>query len=222
MPRVKWELSNREIRRYRSVARVLNRQGADLDLSAFQTEEALELRGLDCYARSVSYGAVYTLLVSILGLAPKTTLGCFELTSHEFELGAYFLDNPSESRPSSEIYRLLDGTTLHQTEVLNHLVGHTIPLGAEVMGYLLAQSFEPLPEKYKPGDRLPVVLSIADQFGEATRWSIDLRVQPPHLKVRSTQTRRSVFVVPETTVAAPSEQATQQFAVDDEERDSSV
>jgi hypothetical protein len=94
------------------------------------------------------------------------------------------LDDPSENNSREHFYLTLDGNRFHRNTVLNHRRGSrgVLRRGDELEGLLLAQAFETLPSKHKPGDRLPLVLSVADQFGGETEWPIDLIVQPPQAK----------------------------------------
>ena len=128
-------------------------------------------------------------------MAPKTVLAEFDLSSPECDLGAYFLDDPYLAGSSNVIYRLADKTTFHRNEVLNHKIGKdgVLRRGDQLEGVLLAQAFESVPKRYKPGSRMPVVLSIVDEFGESTEWSINLMVQEPYFKAPSKQVRRSIF-----------------------------
>jgi hypothetical protein len=93
------------------------------------------------------------------------------------------------------MYRLPDKTVFHQNEVLNHRIGKDGVLlrGDQLDGVLLVQAFEPVPQRYKPGCRMPMVLSITDQLGESKEWSLGLMVQEPYFKLASRPARKSVF-----------------------------
>jgi len=195
MPRMRWRIPDIELRQYRSIIRELNACGADLDLSLLRNGDPFTLECRDCYARTVQCGSVYVLSVSLLGLAPRTVLTDFELTSPEYDLSTYLMGDPQLARLTNDIYRLLDGTTFHRNEVLNHRVGKDGVLrhGAQLEGVLLAQAFDPVPERYRPGSRIPVVLSIVDQFGDTTEWPIRLIVQPPCVSARPMRVPRRVL-----------------------------
>src|SRR5690349_12607856 len=122
VPRRRWKISNSECFRYKSVIRELNRGGARLELGPLQPQ-TLEVSFFDCYARTVERGSVYVTSLSILGLAQRTILTCFELASAQFDLMVDFSEESWLSRAEEKIYRLPDQTTFHRNEVLNHRTG---------------------------------------------------------------------------------------------------
>jgi hypothetical protein len=166
-----------------------------LDVSCLRNGDQFELDCFDGYARTVQYGAIYVLSLSFLGLAPKTVLAEFDLASPELDSGTCLLEDPHLASSSEEMYRLPDKTVFHRSEVLNHRIGKDGVLlrGDRLEGILLAQAFEPVPQSYKPGCRIPMVLSITDQLGESSEWSLGLMVQEAYFKVVSRPARRSVF-----------------------------
>jgi hypothetical protein len=193
--RIRWRLSELELHQYRSVVRDLNASGAGLDVGCLRNGDQFELDCFDCYARTVQYGAVYVLSLSLLGLAPKTVLAQFDLASPELDQGTYLLEDPHLVSSSEEMYRLPDKTVFHRREVLNHRIGKDGVLlrGDQLEGVLLVQALEPVPQRYKPGCRMPMVLSITDQLGETSEWSLGLMVQELCFKVVSRPDRKSVF-----------------------------
>jgi hypothetical protein len=194
VPRRRWKISNSECFRYKSVIRELNRGGARLELGPLQPQ-TLEVSFFDCYARTVERGSVYVTSLSILGLAQRTILTCFELASAQFDLMVDFSEESWLSRAEEKIYRLPDQTTFHRNEVLNHRTGRKgiVHRGHQIEGVLLAQSLNPIPEQYPTGSRLPAVLSIGDPFGDVTEWPLHFRVQAPYSRPLRPATRLSVF-----------------------------
>jgi hypothetical protein len=196
MPRFRWKLTEAEQREYLILGEQLNAGGAMLDLSEFRSVEPTRFRICqtgEAYARSCTAGSVYVVKVSILCLVPLAVLENFYVRSREWELNAYLLPGPIERRPGEHIYQLLDKNVYYHDEVLNHRIGlERLRRGQKIEGLLLAQAYEKIPPKYKPADRMPIVLGIQDQFGSITERVVTLCVQPPLDTTPSRKVRESI------------------------------
>ena len=168
MPRTRWRIPQAEARSYRLLIRQLNKGGARLDYGPLRPEKPIALSFFDCYAYTVQYGSVYVLWVAFLGLASNTILAGFDLSSVDFDLAMDFLEDPRLARSESQSYYLPDRTPFDRSQVLNHRVGEDgiLQRGHQLEGVLLAQAFEPIPQRYPPASRLPAVLSVAARLGK--------------------------------------------------------
>jgi hypothetical protein len=210
MPRRRWTLSIAERRDYKLIAEALNAAGADLNLSVFAAGEALRVTPVSVmaenYLRFSTRGFVCIFQVSIVALTPLVILQDFKLSSPEWELNTYFLEDPSVRSSRERCYRLIDGTNFDRTEVLNHRVGDAgrLRYGNQIQGLLLAQSFDRLPDCYKSGSVVPVVLSITDQFGDVSQSTIRLQVEQFEMREGPRNVRRSSLFGPgEAPISAP-------------------
>lgn len=205
MPRIKWKLSKSEKCEFLALAEELEPLGTYLDLSDLRAHRSASIKltqegsFFESYARRCYAGSLYVLRLSIVALAPKVALEGCELESPDFDLNAYLLDDPSESRSTEHSYRLWDRTEFPRKQVLNHRIDHgmTLRRGDRLQGCLLAQAFEPLPDRFQPGESVPLVLSLMDQFANVTTWPLELHVEAPHARGRPQAFQReSVFADP--------------------------
>lgn len=197
MPRFRWKLTEAEQREYLILGEQLNAGGAMLDLSEFRRVEPTKFRICqtgEAYTRSCTAGSVYVVQVSILCLVPLAVLENIYVGSREWGLNAYLLPDSIERRPGEHLYELLDRNVYYRDEVLNHRIGLArLRRGQKIEGLLLAQAYETIPAKYKPADRMPIVLGIQDQFGSVTERVVNLCVQPPLDKKPSRNVRQSIL-----------------------------
>jgi hypothetical protein len=171
--------------------------GAELNNSGFDADW---VRVMSCPAassvRTWSGGTVFSIHVLLLGLAPKTILQGFELSSPAWEFAAYVLDDPSAESLAPRPYRTLDGSLFDQTEALNHRVGPRGVLrhGDVMEGLLLAECLSPIPTREKPWARMPLCLSVVNQFDDVQTLQFELPVEHVVEQVRRWPPRsRSVF-----------------------------
>jgi hypothetical protein len=138
---------------------------------------------------------VFVLYLRIVGLASKSILQDFELSSPACPLNAYVLDDPAVSNSACKLYRLLDGETFHRSEVLNHRLEDEGRLGRGkvIEGQLLAQSFDSVPSNYMDHSFMPLCLSIANQFDEVHESRFEIRVERIAGRVRPRPERRSTL-----------------------------
>jgi hypothetical protein len=202
MSRKIWEISKEKQQLYRKSAERLVAAGADLDLSSsapastpwVKITQVPEM--LANYVRMSPGGLLYVALVHIVALAPKVVIQEYRLSSSEWEVAAWFPGDPRENRSSDPYYYYLpDHSTFHRDEVLNHRVGAqgTLHHGDVMEGLLLAQSFDPIPERYRQGSVMQLCLSIVNQFGKVEPLLVDLHVDRTAEQLRPRPARMSTL-----------------------------
>jgi hypothetical protein len=124
MPTNRWTLTRSQKSKYSRAVERMRAAGADLAPFAF---DCPWVRVNHCLAaswvRTWTGDSVFVIYVRIVGLAPKTIVRGFELTSPQWEFDAYVLDDPTVRNSALQLYRMLDGSSFHRSEVLNHRVG---------------------------------------------------------------------------------------------------
>lgn len=184
MSRKIWEISKEKQQLYRKSAERLVAGGADLDLSSsapastpwVKITQVPEM--LASYVRVLPGLSLYVVLIRIVALAPNVVIQEFRLSSPEWEVEAWFPGDPRENRSTDRYYRLPDRSDFPRGDVLNHRVGPQgiLRRGDAMDGWLLAQSFEPIPNRYAQGSFLPICLSILDQFDAEEQLTVELHV----------------------------------------------
>jgi hypothetical protein len=184
MSREIWEIGKEKQQLYRKSAERLVAAGADLDLPSsapartpwVKITQVPEMLG--SYVRMSPGGWLFVVLVRIVALAPKIVIQEYRLSSREWDVAAWFPGDPRENRSSDSYYRLPDRSDFHRDDVLNHRVGTqgTLRRGDTVEGWLLGQSFEPIPDRYTHGCFMPICLSILDQFEAEEQLTVELHV----------------------------------------------
>src|SRR5215469_10708164 len=102
-----------------------------------------------------------------------------------------WIGDPVETGSGSNVYRF-DGSEFERDEVLNYLadVRRTLPQGTSVKGALLATGYEPIPEEFPHGSKIPAFLIVYDQFWRPYRSPIKIwthrsaKLSRPQVRVR--------------------------------------
>src|SRR5580704_1224700 len=151
MPRNRWTLTRSQKSEYGTAIKRMRAGGADL--TPFDTDcpwvRMTHFPHASC-VRTWTGASVFVIHVPIVGLAPKIVLQGFDLSSPEWELNPYVLDDPGVSNSAPQLYRMLDGSRFHRSEVLNHRadVDGTLRHGDVMEGLVLAQCFSSVPTRY--------------------------------------------------------------------------
>jgi len=123
MPRNRWTLTRLQKSDYSRAVERMRAAGADLAPIAF---DCPWVRVTHCpaasWVRSWTGATVFVIHVRMVGLAPKIIVQGFDLSSPEWEFNAYVLDDPAVGNSAHQLYRVLDGSRFHRSEVLNHRV----------------------------------------------------------------------------------------------------
>jgi hypothetical protein len=196
-----WEINKEKQQLYRKSAERLVAAGADLDLSSSAPAPTKWLKitqvpeMLASYVRMSTGGSLYIVLVHIVALAPKVVIEEYDLSSAEGNVNPWFPDDPTVSNFRNRYYQLPDHLYFHRDEVLNHRVGAqgTLHRGDRMEGLLLAQSFDPIPERYRQGSVMQLRLSIVNQLGEVESLPVNLHVERTAEQLRPRPARTSTL-----------------------------
>ena len=153
--------------------------GADLAPFAFDCEWIKVTHSpAASWIRTWRGASVLAIYIRILGLAPKTVIQGFELSSPEWEFNAYVLDDPAVGNSAQQLYRMLDGSRFHRSEVLNHRVdAEGILRRDDVMeGLVLAECFSSVPTRCNQWNSAPLTVSIVNQFDDIHAFQFELSV----------------------------------------------
>ena len=201
MSREIWEISKEKQQLYRKSAERLVAAGAHLDLSSsapartrwVKITQVAEM--LASYVRILPGLSLYVVWVRIVALAPKVVIQEYRLSSSEWEVAAWFPGDPRENRSSDPYYCLPDHSTFPRDEVLNHRLGAqgTLRRGDPMEGLLLAQSFDPIPERYRQGRVMELCLSVVNQFGDEEQLTVNLHVDRTAEQLRPRPARMSTL-----------------------------
>ena len=187
MPRNRWTLTRSQKSEYSAAVKRMRAAGADL---APFGSDAPWIRVTHCPAascvRTWTGATVFVIHVRVVGLAPKIVLQGFDLSSPEWELNAYVLDDPGMRNSTPQLYRMLDGSRFHRSEVLNHRVDveRILRHGDVMEGLVLAQCFSSLPTRYNQRNSVPLTLSTANQFDHVHAFQFELPVERVSIQPR--------------------------------------
>ena len=180
MPINRWRLDSSTKREYAQLARRLRAGGADLPPAEPEAEWVrMYVDPILGTVRSWSPGTVFSLAVRILGVAPKTVIQGFRLTSPGWDLDAYVLEDPAGGSSPRDFYRMLDGSPYPRLEAINHRLGPEgiLRRGDTIEGLLLAECIAAAPARYTRTDWMPLSLSIMNQFEEVQTTSFEMPVE---------------------------------------------
>ena len=196
MPRDKWTLNASTKAEYAKLTKRMRGTGADLAPPESDTEW-IEVRHDPAggAVRSWSDATVFVLYISMLGIAPKTVLQGFELSSPESGLDPYIPEDPTARSARRDMYRMLDGSRYDRSEILNHRLGRQgiLRRGDVIEGWLLAECMVAAPSRYIQSTRLPLCLSIVNQFEGVHRVSFALPVERIPKRVQPRMSREPLF-----------------------------
>jgi hypothetical protein len=168
---------------YRKLVDRLVAGGADFDLSTFTHGSKPRIQIIQVpemfasYAGASPRGFHYVVYVHIVALVGKVKVKHFDLSSAEWEMGTYPIEDPSFVRSGELYYRPGDGSSYFRDEVLNHRLDKKILHSGDVMeGRLLFGSLTPIPKHHVHRSRMTATLSIWDQFDELYEADIELLV----------------------------------------------
>lgn len=196
MPRNRWTLTRSQKSEYCNAVKRMRAAGADL---APFCSDGPWIRVAHCAAascvRTWTGASVFVIHVRIVGLAPKTVLQGFDLSSPEWELNAYVLNDPAEGNSKQQLYRMLDRTRFHRDEVLNHRVDAEGILrhGDVIEGLVLAECFSSAPTRYNQQNSMPLTLSIGNQFDEVHESKFAIQVERIPARIQPRAGRRSTL-----------------------------
>jgi hypothetical protein len=180
MPRKRWTLTRSQKTEYNTAVQRMRAAGADLAPFGFDCEW---IRVTHCpiasCVRTWTGATVFVIHVRMVGLASKIVLQGFDLSSPEWEFNAYVLDDPALGNSAQQLYRMLDGSRFHRSEILNHRVDEEGLLrhGDVMEGLVLAECFSSVPTCYNRSNSIPLTLSMGNQFDELEAFSFALPVE---------------------------------------------
>jgi hypothetical protein len=145
--------------------------------------------------RSWAHGTVFVLYIRVVGVAPKSVIRGFELSSPTWEFDPYILEDPADGSSPRDMYRMLDGSRYHRSEILNHRLGREGVLlrGNTIEGCVLAECMSAAPALYSRTAWAPLSLSIMNQFEEIQTISFGVPVERIRKRVQSWGSRESLF-----------------------------
>lgn len=187
MPRNRWMLTRSQKSEYRRAVERMRAAGAELSPLGF---DCPWIRTNHCPAagcvRTWTEATVFVIYLRVVGLASRTVIQGFELSSPEWEFNAYLLDDPAEGNSSEQLYRMLDGSRFHRDEVLNHRVDAEGVLrhGDVMEGLVLAECFSSVPTRYNQWNSMPLTLSIANRFEDVHAFPFELPVERVSVRYR--------------------------------------
>ena len=115
MPRNRWMPTRSQKLQYGRAIERMRAAGADLAPFAFDCEWIKVTHSpAASWMRTWTGASVLAIYIRILGLAPKTVIQGFELSSPEWEFNAYVLDDPAVGNSAQQLYRMLDGSRFHR------------------------------------------------------------------------------------------------------------
>jgi hypothetical protein len=179
MPRNRWTLTRSQKSDYNRAIERLRAAGADLAPFAFDCEWIKVTHSpAASWMRTWTGASVLAIYMRILGLAPKTVIQGFELSSPEWEFNAYVLDDPAVGNSAQQLYRMLDGSRFHRSEVLNHRVdAEGVLRRDDVMeGLVLAECFSSVPTRCNQWNSAPLTVSIVNQFDDSRAFQFEVPV----------------------------------------------
>jgi hypothetical protein len=195
MPRNRWTLTRSQKSEYGTAIKRMRAAGADLPHCRSDSPwiRVTHFPHASC-VRTWTGASVFVIHVRIVGLAPKIVLQGFDLSSPEWELNAYVLDDPGVKNSRKQLYRTLDGVRFHRTEVLNHRVDvEGILHHGEVMeGLVLAECFSSVPTCYDQRNSVPLTLTTANQFDDVHAFAFELPVEHVSIQPRPATQRESL------------------------------
>ncbi len=162
MPRNRWALTSAQQSLYGRAVERMRAAGADLATFGVDCDwmRVTHSSAASC-VRTWTGASVFVIHARMVGLAPKTVIQGFELSSPEWEFNAYVLDDPAVANSGQQLYRMLDGSQFHRNEVLNHRVdAEGILRRGDVMeGLVLAECFSAVPTRCNQWNSAPLTLS---------------------------------------------------------------
>jgi hypothetical protein len=157
--------------------------GADLDRSTLtrgskrRIQISQDPEMFASYAGASPRGFHYVVYVHIVALVGRVLIEHFDLSSSEWEMGTYPIEDPALGRSCKLEYCLGDRSTFPRDQVLNHRLDKKILRSGDVIeGWLLFGSFTPIPKHYVYRSMMPATLSMWDQFDEMSEVNVELYV----------------------------------------------
>jgi hypothetical protein len=134
----------------------------------------------------------------MVGIAPKTVIQGFELTSRAWDFDPYILEDPAGGSSPRDMYRMLDGSRFDRREVLNHRLDKDgiLRRGDPMEGCVLAECMAAVPSRYSRSNWLPLTFSIVNRFDEVQAVSFELPVERFRKRVQSRTSREPLFDEP--------------------------
>ncbi len=117
-------------------------------------------------------GMALAICVRITVLKSGITIRDYEITIPACSANIFLVEPPE----GSLVYRVLGWLDLPRDVVLNHRIfsGRPLPLDSNLDGFLVAQSFDPLPSQFQSG--MPTKIRFADQLGNFFMSEVRLSV----------------------------------------------
>ena len=196
MPRMRWTLDASTKAEYANITKRMRDAGADLS-PAEPAAEWIEVRlyPSGSAVRSWAYGTVFALYACLLGIAPKTQIKRFELSSPAWDFDPYILGDPAGASSPRDMYRMLDDSRYHRCELLNQQLGGEglLRRGDAIEGWVLAECMSAAPVLYGRTEWLPLSLSIVNQFEDVHRVSFRVPVERIQRRIQTRTSRESLF-----------------------------
>jgi hypothetical protein len=180
MPRNRWMLPRSKKSEYSRAVERMRAAGADLTPFDF---ECPWVRVTHCPiasgVRTWTGASVFVVHIRMVGLAPKVIVQGFDLSSPEWDSNSYVLDDPAVGNSAQQLYRMLDGSRFHRSEVLNHRVDAEgiLRYGDVIEGLVLAECFSSVPTRYNQWNLVPLAVSIVNQFDDVCTFPFELPVE---------------------------------------------
>lgn len=167
-----------------------------------QCDGPLENSVFDMRMGATGYMVSLRLTISTSSFA----LAAFDLEL-PWEANLNFLDDP-HGRSKQDLYEFPNGDKYPRDVVINHCadIRRILRRGQSIEGFLLAWSFESIPDRYVHGMEIPAIVKIFDQFDGCYRKGISLwadRSQQLSTGKRKVRNRAPLFEEAERTVYKP-------------------
>jgi len=196
MPRDRWILHALTKAEYARLVKRMCRAGADLTPPSFEAEW-IQVHNYPAggAVRSWAHGTVFVLNIRVVGVAPKTVIQGFELSSPAWDFDPYILEDPAGGSSPRDMYRMLDDSRYHRCEILNHHLGleGLLRRGDAIEGWVLAECTSAAPVLYGRTEWLPLSLSIVNQFEAVHRVSFRMPVERIQRRIQTRTSRESLF-----------------------------
>lgn len=189
MPKQKWNLTRAEQKQNRNLENRLIAAGAlDSSRSERADPEWIQIRlcPATSYVRAAPFRSIFAIHARIVALATNVIIQHFEVSSSVEDLDIFLDSDPMVNRSERKFYRCWDGLQFHRDEVLNHRVDEegVLRRGDVMEGVVLAASFKGVPSCFGVRYRLPLALSIVNQFDDVQHSTLELPVERISLPLR--------------------------------------
>jgi hypothetical protein len=198
MPKQRRSLTRGERMQNRKIEKRLITAGA-LDSSSSELTDPEWIRISHCltasYVRASPLSSIFVIHARIVALATMVIIQDFVVWSPVMDLVTWLVRDPMLNRSDQTFYHSWDGSRFHRNEVLNHRVDKegVLRRGDVLEGVVIAESFKGIPSCFGVTYRLPLCLSIVNQFDYVRKLTIELPVERVTRRLRPRSISRGLF-----------------------------